>query len=83
MRYFGLGPNRFICDVFDEMRKAHDTRNYSYLLSLIEEAQVLANRMEAGLSDKNDIKEAQKYKKELKAEIEELKAKKEKLENEK
>lgn len=48
------GPNRYICDVFDEMRKCNETRNYSYLLGLIEEAQTMVNRMETRLSDKYD-----------------------------
>lgn len=47
--------NRLICSVLDEMRKCHETRNYSYLLSLIEEAQSLANRMEASLYDNKDF----------------------------
>ncbi len=44
---FELGPNRYICTVFEEMRKLDANKNYSSLLSLIEEAQILANRMEA------------------------------------
>lgn len=48
-------PNRVICDVFIEMRKCVETQNYSYLPGLIEEAQVLANRMEAALHDYGDI----------------------------
>lgn len=48
-------PNRFLCDVLDEMRKCHETRNFSYMLGLIEEAQVLGNRMEAALDDKKDL----------------------------
>jgi hypothetical protein len=46
--------NRYICDVFEEMRKLHKTRNYAFLPGLIEEAQTLANRMEAGLREKED-----------------------------
>lgn len=48
-------PNRYLCDVLDEMRKSYETRNFSYLLGLIEEAQVLGNRMEAALEDKKDL----------------------------
>lgn len=40
---------RYICDVFSEMRKCVETHNFSYLSGLIEEAQCLANRMEAAL----------------------------------
>ncbi len=64
-------PNRVICSVLDEMRKLNETRNYSALLSLIEEAQMLANRMEAKLSDIKDREslneDITKLKKELKA----------------
>lgn len=48
-------PNRFLCDVLDEMRKCSETRNFSYLPGLVEEAQVLANRMEAALDDQKDL----------------------------
>ena len=49
-------PNRYICSVFEEMRKGIETHNYSYLPGLIEEAQSLANRMESGLEDLQDIR---------------------------
>ena len=48
-------PNRYICSVLEEMRKANKFRNYSQLGSLIEEAQTMANRMEAAIEDKNDL----------------------------
>lgn len=68
-------PNRYICSVLDEMRAADKTKNYSYMKGLIEECQVLANRMEASLYDKEDLNRAHdEYKK--------LKDKKEKLEKE-
>lgn len=64
-------PNRFICDVFSEMREMFKTRNFSGLLAFIEEAQTMANRMEAALGDKRDYehwhgkvkKEKEEYKK--------------------
>lgn len=43
---------RTLCDVLHEMRNCHRTRNYSYLMGLIEEAQMMGNRMEAGLHTK-------------------------------
>lgn len=70
MRYW---PNRTVCDVLEEMRKAHKTRNYSYLPGLIEELQSLANRMEAALGDKHDVESMTKARQELKAEIKALK----------
>lgn len=67
-------PSRYICDVIEELRKCHKTRNYSYLPGLVEEIQTLANRMEAALQEKADyelwhkkLKEERKeYKKLLK-----------------
>jgi len=47
-------PTRYLCDVLEEMRKLHKTRNYSPLLGLVEEVQTLANRMEAALGEKKD-----------------------------
>lgn len=67
-------PNRYICEVLEEMRKADETKNYSYLLGLIEEAQSLANRMEAALRDKNAIETNSQTVHDLKAEVKALKA---------
>ena len=72
--YFGI--NRTLCNVFEEMRKCFETRNFSGLLGLIEEAQTMANRMEAALQDKKDVIRAHDTLKELKAEIKILEAKK-------
>jgi hypothetical protein len=65
------------------MRKCHETRNYSILLSLIEEAQSMGNRMEAKLGSisnykemDEDLKKRRNELRELKKEIEELKEKK-------
>ena len=52
-----LGINRTMCDVLEEMRKAYETRNFSYLPGLIEEIQSMGNRMEAALSDKKDLRD--------------------------
>ena len=54
---YTYGTNRYICEVLREMRKCYETRNFSYLLGLIEEAQTLANRMEAAIQDVGDLKE--------------------------
>jgi cell division protein FtsB len=61
------------------MRACHKTRNYSSLLSLIEEAQSMGNRMESALGDKRDVREMQEERQELKAEIKKLRDVKEKL----
>ncbi|MCK4795043.1 MAG: hypothetical protein KAV87_65545, partial [Desulfobacteraceae bacterium] len=47
--------SRTLCEVLSAMRDADKTKNYSYLPGLIEEAQNMANRMEAKLSQTNDI----------------------------
>jgi hypothetical protein len=74
-----MWPNRTICDVLEEMRKAVSTLNFSYMSGLIEEAQSLANRMEAGLGDKNDVANYTLERRKLKAEIKQLRAEKERL----
>jgi len=68
--------NRLLCAVFDEMRTCNKTLNFSYLLGLIDEAQMLANRMEAKLYDikdfeqlHQDIKKLEKKKTKLEAEV--------------
>ena len=71
--------HRTMCDVLEEMRQSDKTKNYAYLMSLIEEAQSMANRMEAALSDAKDIKNLQATVSELKKEVKKLEAKKKKL----
>lgn len=72
--------NRTICDVLEAVRNCHKTRNYSYLMGLVEEAQNMANRMEAALWDQDDLESAKKETKLLKAQIKKLKDKKKELE---
>jgi len=69
-------PNRTLCSVLEEMRKAYETRNFSYLIGLIEEAQSMGNRMEARLWDQKDFERAKEEHSKLKAEIKELKKEK-------
>lgn len=76
MDVFSFGPNRYLCDVLDEMRTCVKTLNFRPLDSLIEETQILANRMESALGDKRDIKRYHQMIKELKKEIVKLEAKK-------
>ncbi len=68
--------NRTVCDVLSDMRKCVKTLNFAALLSLIEEVQTMANRMEAALSDKKDIAEMQAERAKLKVEIKALRKKK-------
>ena len=67
-------PNRTLCDVLEAMRKCYETRNFSYLPGLVEEAQDMGNRMESSLYDKDDYRRIQKRLKELRAEQEKLEA---------
>lgn len=74
-------PNRTLCGVLDEMRKLNETRNYAPLLSLIEELQVMGNRMEAGLSDLKDHKSLLEDISKLKRELKDLRKQKKELKN--
>ena len=71
--------NRTLCDVLDEIRKCHKTRNYAGLMALVEEAQSKANRMEAGLGDKKDLVKMEEEWHQLKKEIKKLRKKRDKL----
>jgi len=79
MYYSSDFPNRTLCDVLNDMRKCNETRNYTILIGLVEEAQILGNRMEAGLGDKHDVKSRTERLAELKKEVKELAAQKKKL----
>lgn len=50
-----ISTNRYLCDIIEEMRTCIKVLNFSPLLSLIEELQVLANRMEKALEQHKDI----------------------------
>ena len=70
-----LWDNRTLCEVLEEMREADRKKHYGYLAGLIEEAQSMGNRMEAGLGDIRDIKKISSRKHELKAQLKELEKK--------
>ena len=81
-------PNRFWCSVLEEMRQHLKTLNFSMFPSFIEELQTMGERMEAALNDQKDIKRMQKERhelneeiKELEFEVENLKRKRNKLED--
>jgi len=57
---FDLWLRRTLCNVLEEMRTCGKTRNYANLDSLIEEAQSMANRMEAKLGQVRDIRDIDK-----------------------
>jgi uncharacterized coiled-coil DUF342 family protein len=81
-------PNRWWCDVVQEMRESLKTLRFDVFPGLIEELQTMGNRMEAGLSDqhklenlKDEIHDLKREKKKLKKEIKELENKKDDLED--
>ena len=78
-------PNRSVCDCLTEMRALLKTMNdvhpRSTLITLVEEVQTYANRMESALEDASDIRQLYIKRSELKKELKELKAKVEELEN--
>ena len=65
-------PHRYLCTVLEEMRTCCKTLNFSYLRALIEEAQVLGERMEAALGEKGDLERWHEKAKEEKAEYQRL-----------
>lgn len=80
-RFFSY-PNRYLCSVLDDIIKCDETRNYSAVKGLAEEARILGGRMESALEDNGDIKRAHEEIKALKKEIKKLEKKKEELEDE-
>ena len=84
------GTSRYMCDVLEEMRTCYKTYNFSPVMSLIEEAQILASHMEGGLSGikglkdlENDIHKLKVARRKLKAEVETLIRKRDKHESNK
>lgn len=71
-------PNRTLCATLEEMRKLIKLSpdGYSYgintLLSLVEEAQTYANRMESAMEDWDDVREGHKEKHKLKEQLKQL-----------
>jgi hypothetical protein len=76
----GVYSTRYLCDILHDMRKCYETRNFSYLPGLIEEAQYRAYRMENKLEVIDDIRNNERRRIELKEEIKELRNKKKELE---
>ena len=65
--------HRTICSVLEEMRTCNETKNYSYLLGLIEEAQSMGNKMESKLDLIKDFEELKIKFKELEEKKNDLK----------
>lgn len=72
-------PNRTLCSTLEAMRKSYETRNFSGLLGLIEEAQYLADRMEAALGDSKDIRKLSEERAKLRKEVKALQKQKKAL----
>lgn len=79
IRIFGYGPNRYVCSALEEMRALTATlseysieRHIPIMYSLIEEVQVMVNRMEAGIQDKDDLEQLKKERAALIKECEKL-----------
>jgi hypothetical protein len=72
-------PNRSICSMLEDLRTAHKVRNYSYLDGLIEEIQWAGNRMEAAISDQQDIHALREERSKLKNEVRKLREEKKSL----
>jgi 50S ribosomal subunit-associated GTPase HflX len=78
--------DRFLCDILRNMRQAYETRNFSYLPGLIEEAQYRAERMENAIEKIGGwggVQEMEEKRISLKTEIKELEAELKKLKQEK
>jgi hypothetical protein len=80
MSSFFSAPNRTLCNVLEEMRSCYETRNFSYIKGLIEEAQYMGNSMEAALWDQKDFKRASIEYKKIKVKIKKAEKKLKKLE---
>ena len=79
-------PHRTLCTLLDELRDCYKTRNFSYMMGLIEEAQSMGDRMESSIDYKKDIeryhreaKEAYEEREKLQEEVKKLEKKKKKL----
>ena len=70
-----MSRNRMICAVLNEIRECDKTKNYSYLIGLVEEVQVLANRMEAALWDQKEFVHMEERYNKLKKKVKELEKK--------
>lgn len=73
--------NRTLCDVLGDMRLCCKTLNFSQILSLVEEAQILGNRMESAIHEKGDIASMNEEWTTLKKKIKELRKEVKELEN--
>jgi len=76
-------PNRTMCEVLEEVRTMHKTRNYAGLLGAVEELQIMGNRMEAALHEQRDYQRWHEKVKEERKEMARLRKAADKLRQEK
>lgn len=62
-------PTRTVCSVLNDMRECYKTYNFSAIGSLIEEVQMLVNRMEARLENAHDFEQQRDELRKIKTEI--------------
>ena len=72
------GLNRYVCEVLEEMRTCTKTLNFALIPSLIEEVQLMVNRMEMALHDMKDLQHLKDVIVEKKEELAKLEKKLEK-----
>lgn len=75
-------PARTICATLEDMRSAVKTLNFYMIPGLIEEVQILANRMEANLDTEQSYEDRRKKLREVNDEIKEKKQELETLKRE-
>lgn len=73
--------SRTICEALEDMRRCYKTYNFQAIGSLIEEIQMLANRMEARLDNAHMYEDQRNHINKLKKEIKQLEKQKEALED--
>lgn len=75
-------PNRYLCNILEDMRKAVEKLRIDLIPGLIEELQIYGNRMEARLDDQYDLKKLLEEKRELNDTVKKLRKKRNALEKE-
>lgn len=65
-------PSRTLCSVLEDMRNCYKTYHFAAIAGLIEEAQALANRMEAAIQDAGSIEDIRKHRIKAKDELRRL-----------
>jgi hypothetical protein len=61
--------NRTVCEILADFRKCWETRNFSYMMGILEELQWYAEVMESNLQNVKDVRELKEERHNLKAEV--------------